>query len=67
MNSVTTDSTSVVLTGLDGSNPLAFLASLGLLRSISEQCPASNFRLAWSKYPGSLATLGIFIHDGPFK
>ena len=35
------------LTGLDGSNPLAFLAALGTLRSLSMMYPESEFRLGW--------------------
>ena len=30
-----TDTSNIILTGLDGSNPLAFLAALGTLRTLS--------------------------------
>ena len=35
------------LTGLDGSNPLAFLAALGTLRMLSIHSPRSSVRLHW--------------------
>ncbi len=35
------------LHGLDGSNPLAFLAALGTLRSLAVMNPESEFRLGW--------------------
>lgn len=37
------------LTGLDGSNPLAFLASLGALRLLSLACPQWSPKLGWNK------------------
>ena len=43
----------LVLSGIDGSNPLAFLAALGLFRLISESSPSSGFRMAWTKHHGA--------------
>ena len=43
----------LVLSGIDGSNPLAFLAALGLFRVISEGSPGSGFRMAWTKHYGA--------------
>lgn len=40
-------STELELTGLDGANPLAFLAALGTLRTLSLAWPTANVRLAW--------------------
>lgn len=45
--------TSLLLRGLDGSNPLAFLASLGVLRVVSLQSPAAAWRMHWSELAGS--------------
>jgi hypothetical protein len=41
-------SEAIELSGLDGSNPLAFLAALGVLRLITSYSSAGNVRLAWS-------------------
>jgi len=37
----------LVLTGLDGSNPLAFLAALGTLRGLTLAWPEQNVRMSW--------------------
>ncbi len=37
----------LVLQGLDGANPLAFLAALGTLRTLSRFWPNQNVRMAW--------------------
>jgi hypothetical protein len=37
----------LVLTGLDGSNPLAFLAALGSLRAMTRAWPDRDVKLAW--------------------
>lgn len=42
----------VVLTGLDGSNPLAFLAALGLLNLVKTHNPNENPLLSWKKMMG---------------
>jgi hypothetical protein len=39
----------IELTGLDGSNPLAFLATLGVLRLLTSYSDARNVRLAWNR------------------
>jgi hypothetical protein len=39
--------TEVLLRGLDGSNPLAFLAALGTLRVLAESWPEHEVRMAW--------------------
>ena len=38
----------LVLNGLDGANPLAFLAALGALRGLTVARPRSSVRLAWT-------------------
>lgn len=42
----------LVLTGIDGSNPLGFLAALGMLRSLSFGWPDGKVRLAWHEVTG---------------
>jgi len=42
----------LVLTGLDGSNPLAFLAALGALRTLSEVCTQRHVRMSWQRAAG---------------
>lgn len=37
----------LLLSGLDGSNPLAFLAALGTLRGLTIALPGRRFRLSW--------------------
>jgi hypothetical protein len=37
------------LTGIDGANPVAFLAALGVLRLIGMTCPEQSPRLCWTK------------------
>ena len=37
----------LILLGLDGSNPLAFLAALGTLRSLTSTWPSRRIRLSW--------------------
>ena len=41
------------LSGLDGSNPLAFLAALGTLRCLSLMHPESEYRLGWRPLSGA--------------
>lgn len=43
----------LVLTGLDGSNPLAFLAALGTLHAVTKACPESDVKMAWRKNDGA--------------
>ena len=40
----------LVLCGLDGSNPLAFLAALGTLRTLSLAWPDRRVKMAWSQH-----------------
>src|SRR5690606_29377054 len=42
---VTVDDNEIVLTGLDGTNPLAFLAALGVLETLTDQ--GVDARLRW--------------------
>jgi hypothetical protein len=61
----------VVLTGLDGSNPLAFMAALGALNAVEERNPsgAPAPRLRWIEAglwrPELAATLSYQVGDGP--
>ena len=43
----------IVLTGLDGSNPLAFLAALGTLRSLTFVWPHRDVKMAWRQKRGA--------------
>jgi len=45
-------SNSIMLTGLDGANPLAFLAALGTLRTLTTMYPESGFRMNWEVVDG---------------
>lgn len=60
-----TASEAILLTGLDGSNPLAFLAALGTLRCLTLAWPDRNVRMAWTQHAGAwrprLAAHGL--HD----
>ena len=47
------DSDGIVLTGLDGSNPLAFLAALGTLRTLSLSYPKFVIRMCWQMQSGA--------------
>lgn len=38
----------ITLTGLDGGNPLAFLAALGIFRTFSNTRPAQSVKLSWT-------------------
>ena len=46
-------SAGIVLSGLDASNPLAFLAALGTLRTLSLAWPDRNVRMAWRQDAGA--------------
>jgi len=41
------------LSGLDGSNPLAFLAALGTLRTLSEAWPERSVKMSWRQSRGA--------------
>ncbi len=43
----------LVLTGLDGSNPLGFLAAVGTLRAVAQADPAMDPRMAWRAHGGT--------------
>ena len=43
----------VMLSGLDGSNPLAFLAALGALRTLTLAWPTRAVKLRWSEHSGA--------------
>lgn len=46
-------SQAILLKGLDGSNPLAFLAALGTLRTLAVMHPDSEFRMRWQVVDGA--------------
>lgn len=43
----------LLLKGLDGSNPLAFLAALGTLRTLTLCLPDEKVRMSWVQYEGT--------------
>ncbi len=43
----------LILSGLDGSNPLAFLAALGTFRTLTLGSPDEQVRLSWTKHTGA--------------
>lgn len=58
------------LAGLDGSNPLAFLAAIGLLRLLHEATPEAAIKMHWEVIGGVwaavLTTASPLAHDGWF-
>ncbi len=52
-NSSTLRDSELILTGLDGSNPLAFLAALGVLRTLSVAWPECSVKMRWVKHGGA--------------
>ena len=52
----------VMLFGLDGSNPLAFLAALGTLRTLTIAWPTRSVKLSWSANAG--AWRPVILADG---
>ena len=48
-----TPSSPLILAGIDGSNPLAFLSALGLFRIVSLFAPEGEFQIQWSKHTGA--------------
>ncbi|MEM8784048.1 MAG: hypothetical protein AAGE65_14500 [Planctomycetota bacterium] len=44
---------SLLLPGLDGSNPLAFLAALGTLRTLTLALPDETVRMSWEPHDGA--------------
>jgi hypothetical protein len=47
------DGNSILLKGLDGSNPLAFLAALGTLRTLTLGLPDESVRMSWEEDEGA--------------
>ena len=45
-------STVLVLSGLDGGNPLAFLAAIGTLRAVTRAAPSVEWTLSWKMHDG---------------
>lgn len=43
----------ILLQGLDGSNPLAFLAALGTLRTLTLALPDEKVRMSWEQHEGA--------------
>lgn len=43
----------ILLRGLDGSNPLAFLAALGTLRTLSLALPDESVKMSWEQFEGA--------------
>ena len=49
----TNESTSgLLLNGLDGNNPLGFLAAIGTLRIATEAIASANWRISWNEQGG---------------
>jgi hypothetical protein len=57
-----------VLSGLDGSNPLAFLAAIGTLRTTVKAFPEQQVRLSWSVITGwrPILHLGVDFDEDTF-
>ena len=55
------------LTGLDGANPLAFLAAIGTLRTLDRAWPDKGVRLAWTDQAGSGWTPWISSSNGNLR
>ena len=47
---------SLLLNGLDGSNPLGFLAAIGTLRTATKANRSANWRMRWEHEGGTLVT-----------
>jgi hypothetical protein len=47
------DNSCILLDGLDGSNPLAFLAALGTLRMLTLALPIEAVKMSWEPYDGA--------------
>ena len=45
-------STVLVLSGLDGGNPLAFLAAIGTLRAVTRAASSAEWTLSWKMHDG---------------
>ncbi len=58
------DRSTMFLNGLDGSNPLAYLAALGILRCLELFAPEAKFKMAWQSNAG--AWRPILSSESPF-
>src|SRR5688572_17667633 len=47
------DGNGILLKGLDGSNPLAFLAALGTLRTLTIALPGESVKMNWEQHEGA--------------
>jgi len=47
------DTSGILLKGLDGSNPLAFLAALGTLRTLTLALPDETVKMNWEQHEGA--------------
>lgn len=47
------DNNGILLKGLDGSNPLAFLAALGTLRTLTLALPDETIKMSWEQHDGA--------------
>jgi hypothetical protein len=47
------DGRNILLKGLDGSNPLAFLAALGTLRTLTLALPNEEVKMSWEEHQGT--------------
>jgi CRISPR-associated endonuclease/helicase Cas3 len=44
---------SIILDGIDGSNPLAFLAAIGLFRTLASGADQQQYQFAWTQHDGA--------------
>jgi CRISPR-associated endonuclease/helicase Cas3 len=61
MSSSTREHNCILLSGLDGGNPLAFLAALGTLRTLCRALPGQALALSW-KIHGGMWTPSVHSH-----
>ena len=64
MTEESSSTSTLVLWGLEASNPLAFLAAVGTLRTLAEAWPEQNVRLSWS-LQGSQWRPGLHTEPSP--
>lgn len=62
--STTADRHELVLTGLDGANPLGFLAAIGTLQTLARSCLGSAPRMSWRSTGGWRPVLHSPFADG---
>lgn len=63
MNVTTTRELTLDLVGLDGANPLAFLAALGTLRTLTLAWPRRQVRMSWKVYAGAWRPVLHITHE----